>query len=225
MPRTRAETLAAEVEARIAVDQMRPGQLVGTIEGLRSASGYARSTVSEAVRLLRDRGVLEIRPGRGGGLFVAAPSPVVRLRHMLLSVRDSAASVEHAMAVREELETLVDLEAARHRTSADIQDLRDHLERLAASATDLSSWTRANWQLHERIAAITPNQLLSTTYIGMLRHVADASVSVTLDWLDADEREQHLRQRQQIHRDLVEGIIAGDEGRTASAARKHRYLT
>ncbi|MFC7573067.1 GntR family transcriptional regulator [Klenkia terrae] len=63
--RTRAEQLAADLGERLATAS--PGDPVGTIESLRAETGYAYSTVSEAVRLLRDRGLLQIRPGRGVG--------------------------------------------------------------------------------------------------------------------------------------------------------------
>ena len=67
----------------------------------------ARGTVIEAVRLLQDRGVITVRPGPGGGLFVAEPSSVVRLGRTLLTVEGDAAGVADAIAVREELEPLV----------------------------------------------------------------------------------------------------------------------
>lgn len=223
--RTRAEALAASIEEEIEAKQMQPGEPFGTLDSIRASSGFARSTVSEAVRLLNDRGVLAIKPGRGGGLFVAAANPVVRLRHMLLSVKDSATPVEHAIAVREALEGLVDVEAARHRAEVDIADLRVALEVLENSAADSDQWMRANWALHERIAAITPNQLLSTTYLGMLRHVADAAVHAAPDTgPDTLERTKYLKERLDIHTELVEAIIAGDENRTEAAARRHNEL-
>jgi DNA-binding FadR family transcriptional regulator len=220
--RTRAEVLAASIEQQIIERAMQPGDLYGTMDGLRTDSKFARSTVSEAVRLLSDRGILEIRPGRGGGLFVAAANPVVRLRHMLLSVKDSATPVEHAIAVREALEGLVDVEAARHRTHADVLDLRTRLSALERAEADTDQWLRANWALHERIAAITPNRLLSATYVGMLRHVADAALHAEPD---SPQSEDYLRRRLEIHVELVEAIIAGDEARTELAARRHNEMT
>ena len=96
-------------------------------------TGFAYSTVSEAVRLLRDRGVLEIRQGRGGGLFVAEKSPAVRLRHTLLSVSEGASVVADAIELRDHLEILIDTAAARHRSRADIADLGAHLKRMESA--------------------------------------------------------------------------------------------
>jgi hypothetical protein len=63
------------------------------------------------VRLLSDRGSVEIRPGCGG-LFVANPNPVVRLWHTLLTVRQEASTVADAIAVREALEPVITADEA-----------------------------------------------------------------------------------------------------------------
>lgn len=222
MLRTRAEALAASIEEDLESSEHQPGDLYGTLDSIRAGSGFARSTVSEAVRLLSDRGVLDVRPGRGGGLFVAAANPVVRLRHMLLSVRGDSTPIEHAIAVRDALEGLIALEAAQHRTPVQVERLRGSLGALHAAASDLDAWRRANWELHEQIASITPNHLLSATYVGMLRHIADAAIVAVVD---TPEQHALLRRRTAIHVELVEAIISGDEARTEIAARRHNQLT
>ena len=74
---TRANVLASEIEQQILAREFKPGELIGTIDSLRERTGFARSTVAEAIRLLADRGLAEIRPGRGGGLFATAAGPMV----------------------------------------------------------------------------------------------------------------------------------------------------
>ena len=54
--KTRAELLATQLEARIANGEFGPGDMIGTMDELKQQSGYARSTVAEAIRLLTDRG-------------------------------------------------------------------------------------------------------------------------------------------------------------------------
>ena len=104
---TRANVLASEIEQQILDREFKPGELIGTIDSLRARSGFARSTIAEAIRLLADRGLAEIRPGRGGGLFATAAGPMVKIRHTLLAVTDAPTAVAEAMAVREALETEV----------------------------------------------------------------------------------------------------------------------
>ncbi|MEU5860364.1 FCD domain-containing protein [Nonomuraea sp. NPDC047529] len=216
---TRAERLAAALDDRIRSRGLTPGEPVGTLESLRAETGLGYATVSEAVRLLRDRGVLEIRPGRGGGLFVADPGPVVRLRHTLLGVAEEPGTVADAIELRDHLEELIDVGAARHRTRRDVADLRRLLRRLRA-APGWDAFVRANWALHERIAAISPNAMARAVYTGTLGHLG-ATFPSPDDAAGAGYREQ----RYQVHADLVEAIAAGDENAVRAAVARHNTTT
>lgn len=218
---TRAHLLAGEIEKQILDRKFEPGELIGTIDSLKERSGFARSTVGEAIRLLTDRGLAEIRPGRGGGLFATAASPMVRIRHTLLSVTDAPASVAEAVAVREALEVLIDVDAARYRTPTDIADMANLLDQLTAAAErGTAEFLIANWNLHERIALISPNQTGSALYQSMTRFVRDHAVSATHDD-NPKSAAEWLRTRLDIHAELVSAIIVGDIVRVKAATEKH----
>jgi DNA-binding FadR family transcriptional regulator len=221
---TRANVLASEIEQQILDREFQPGELIGTIDSLRERSGFARSTVAEAIRLLADRGLAEIRPGRGGGLFATAAGPVVRIRHTLLAVTDAPASVAEAVAVREALEVLIDVDAAEHRTVTDSTDIKRGLTKLkAAAAKGTTAFLLANWDLHERIAQISPNQTASALYLSMTRFVREHAVAASHD--EAPETAaEWLEIRIAAHTELVDAIVAGDVARTKKAVAKHAGL-
>jgi DNA-binding FadR family transcriptional regulator len=221
---TRAQVLASDIEQQILDRRFKPGELIGTIDTLKATSGFARSTVGEAIRLLTDRGVAEIRPGRGGGLFATSAGPMVRIRHTLLAVTDAPASVAEAVAVREALEVLIDVDAAEHRTPADVADIKKLLAKLsAAAAKGQTQFMLANWDLHERIAVISPNQTASALYLSMTHFVREHSVAATYD--DAPESAAAwLRLRVETHEELVDAIVAGDVKRVKTAVDKHAGL-
>lgn len=221
---TRANVLASQIEQQILDREFKPGELIGTIDSLRERSGFARSTVAEAIRLLADRGLAEIRPGRGGGLFATAAGPVVRIRHTLLAVTDAPASVAEAVAVREALEVLIDVDAAEHRNASDIADIKRGLAKLKASAAKgTTAFLLANWDLHERIAQISPNQTASALYLSMTRFVREHAVAATHDE-SPETAAEWLEIRVDAHTELVEAIIAGDGARTKKAVAKHAGL-
>ncbi|WP_410874615.1 FadR/GntR family transcriptional regulator [Nocardia sp. A7] len=219
---TRAEALAANIAQMIIERGLSAGDWVGTMDELREQTGFARSTVSEAVRLLADRGSIDIRPGRGGGLFVANLSPVVRLRHTLLTVREQPTTVADAIAVRDALELLVDTDAARHRDADDIVALRTLLSKLKQSTSDVDAFMRANWQLHERIAQITTNHMARAVYLSMTACIKDLSAHADPETPTDDAG--YYQHRVAIHSELVESIIAGDTERTVKAVEKHHGL-
>ncbi|WP_369696338.1 FadR/GntR family transcriptional regulator [Mycolicibacterium bacteremicum] len=190
------------------------------MDELRSQTGYARSTISEAVRLLRDRGIIEIRPGRNGGLFVAEPNPVVRLRHTLLRMNEPAVGVADAIVVRDALELVVNLDAAKHRSDSDLTELRQLLESMHSSLTDFQAFMRFNVRLHERIAAITPNELLKAVYLSTCSHVSDYQ-EASLDE-DTEDAQGYLQSRLNVHRALVSAIEAQSPDAVYAAVLDHR---
>ncbi len=222
-PLARAQQLATEIEQLVTDRGLRPGDRIATMDELREQTRYGRATIGETVRLLSERGTVEVRPGRGGGLFVADANPVVRLRRTLLTVPQGRSTVSHAIAVREALEELISVDAARHRTEADAADLRKLMQVMSESGRDWDAFMAANWILHERIAAITPNELASGVYVGTIRCVAE--LAVRAETSAQDDAGDYLDLRVAIHAELVSAIISGDESRTTNAVEAHRGLT
>ena len=117
---TRAEAVVQHVRGLINERGLAPGELIGTKTDIRETVGVAKATMNEAVRLLESQGIVTVRPGPGGGLFVARHDPVVRLGQSLLTVSAEPVSVADAVIVRELLEPQIIADAARYRTNADI---------------------------------------------------------------------------------------------------------
>lgn len=225
-PQTRAQSLASDIERLIRERGLKSGERIATMDQLRERTRLGRATISEAARLLAERGNVDVRPGRGGGLFVADATAAVRLRHTLLSltVGQNAAAVADALAVRDVLEELIDVDAARHRSDDDIVALNETLERMwEAAAVSRDEFMLVNWELHEKIAQITPNEIARGVYLGTMHQLvglpshADAATSV--------DEYTYLTRRVEIHAELVAAISAGDTVRTSRAVTAHRGLT
>jgi DNA-binding FadR family transcriptional regulator len=215
--RSRAEDVVVYVEDAIERG-LRPGDHIGTRADLRAETGVARATINEAIRLLQERRRIVLRPGPGGGLFVAATDPVVRLGRTLLTVHGEPLAVAGAIEVREQLEPLVATHAAQHRTAKDGRELKSLITAMKKNLDDISQFVSLNWDLHTRIAAISPNTVLRSTYIGLYEFVNQVSL-VNPQPRDAIYMEQRLR----VHSDLVAAILAGDVAAAQRAAEAHRH--
>ncbi|UYQ77270.1 FCD domain-containing protein [Glutamicibacter sp. JL.03c] len=220
LPRSRAEELALSIEEDIRQRQLVPGDMVGTLHEIRAQTGLARSTVSEAVRLLRERGMLEIRPGRGGGLFLAQRTPVVQLRHTLLNVASSATATQEAIELREALELFIAVQAARHRTDDDVLRLRRSLQLLREAQHDWEAFMQANWALHRDIAAICPNEMARAVYLSTLGYLQQSSAGALLDENTAAGA-GYRRRRVEVHEKLVESIIDARERDLPGIVQEH----
>ncbi len=215
-----AQNLASEIEELISARGLQAGERVATMEELRVQTGYGRATIGETCRLLAERGIVDVRPGRGGGLFVAKVSPVVRLRQTLLTVPQGATTVAHAISLRDALEELVALDAAAHRTDRDLRDLDVCLDAMRRSGDNYEDFLHANWSLHERIAAITSNDLARALYVALIRAIIE--LSVRADPEAASTSSDYLAERMAVHEDLVEAIRRGDADRVRAAVAAHR---
>ena len=215
-PVSRAEQLADALVERIQGENLQSGDPLGTVRDLCEWSGYSKPTVNEAIGLLRSRGFLIVKQGRGGGIFVANLGPAVKLRHTLLSVQHDAGVVADAIELREHLEFLISSNAAIHRTDSDVAEMFELLERMEAA----KRWDRfiaANWALHQRIAEACRNTMARAVYIGTLGHLGGSHAV----YADKSDIKLYLNKRFKIHQQLVEAIKEGDIAAVERAVKLH----
>lgn len=228
MPRRRmnvsvADGVVAEIEETISRDGLQPGYRIGTKQELCARYGVAPATLAEAMRVLRARGIIEVRPGPGGGLFVAQQSPLLRLAQSVMELREGGATINDVVGVLDALDEAVLRDAAEHRTEQDLVELDELIEELARVWGDPVAGLHCNWRLHRRIAEISPNAVMRSFYMNLVDYIEDESVgegssfSVMGFHPDTDERLQ-------IHRDLVEAIRTRDVSLREDAILRHRTL-
>ena len=143
------ERLAQSIRLGVLLD----GEQLPPERELADRFGVSRVTLREAIRALRDAGLVESRRGRGGGTFVVAP-PVHRSRSTApLGDRPDAHWVEDALDLRRVVEPgAAALAASRTLTAAD----RASLHRYLAEANGSTPARRrlADSRLHMAIAAL-----------------------------------------------------------------------
>jgi DNA-binding FadR family transcriptional regulator len=207
--RSRAEQAADQV-ARFAADAT-PGTRLGTKEDVRQRCGVSVGTFNEALRLLQTSEVVTVRPGPGGGLFVADRVPTIRLGNSLLKLDAGQATVADAIRIRTALDPLLIEDALWHASPADLAVLRHHLEPMAAAAAsgDPVAFVHANWQLHAQIAAISPNQVLRSVYGALLDLIEQHTLSVLP--AEGSPLPDYVEERYRLHADLVAALEHHDE--------------
>lgn len=212
---SRAREVADRLESHIS--QLAPGDHVGRKEELRTQLGIAAGTLNEALRLLQERGLIEVKPGPRGGVFATSPDPVLRLGQTLVMVRGRVDALEEAVEVRTALEPLTVLHALRARSETAITQLRAQLGEIEAGIQEDDHFLRSIWQLHVQIAALGDNEMVKAMYLGVMRVIEDGASGV----VPTTKTMAYKRRRLAIHQALVDAIAAQDEAAAQKALRAH----
>lgn len=142
------ERLAQSIRLGVLAD----GQQLPPERELAETFGVSRVTLREAIKALRDAGLVDSRRGRGGGTFVQSPK-LKRSRPAEQIGRSLGHTLDDALDLRRVVEPgAASLAASRTLTAADRASLRRYLD----AATDCTAAERrlADSRLHLAIAAL-----------------------------------------------------------------------
>lgn len=214
-PRGRGHEVANHLE--VLIRGMKEGDRLGTKSKLQASIGIAAATLNEALRLLQDRGLILVKPGPNGGIFVAAPDPVFRLGQTLLAVHGKTRSVSDAVEIRQALEPLTVYDALEHRKPSDLVVFRKTLLEIERLIDDDENFLRAIWRLHEQIAATNHNDMLRNVYLTMLDIVEVQTSGVVPE----SKSMEYKKLRLGVHTGLVDAIESQDKVACSKALLAH----
>jgi GntR family transcriptional regulator, transcriptional repressor for pyruvate dehydrogenase complex len=169
--------------------------------------GVSRMTLREAIRALRDAGLVESRRGRGGGTFVVAPGVAPRVR------ADELPAIDDALDLRRVVEPgAAALAASRTLTAAD----RATLHRCLRDASSCAPGARrlADSRLHMAIAAASGSASVTAV-------VADAQLRLDLLLRSIPVIAANIAHSDRQHDEIVEAILAGQPDRARTAMEEH----
>jgi DNA-binding FadR family transcriptional regulator len=174
--------------------------------------GVSRVTLREAIKALRDAGLVESRRGRGGGTFVA-PARRERTRSRGKIEQSIGHALEDALALRKVVEPgAAALAASRTLSAADRSSLLEYLR--ASTDTKPVTRRRADSRLHLAIAALGGSALVTAV-------VAD--VQMRLDELlrAIPVIPGNIAHSDTQHAAIVEAILGGQVDAARSAMEEH----
>jgi DNA-binding FadR family transcriptional regulator len=174
--------------------------------------GVSRVTLREAIKALRDAGLVESRRGRGGGTFVAVPRrEPTRSRHKI--EQSIGHALEDALALRKVVEPgAAALAANRTLSAADRSSLLEYLR--ASTDTKPAGRRRADSRLHLAIAALGGSALVTAV-------VAD--VQMRLDELlrAIPVIAANIAHSDMQHAAIVEAILGGQVDAARAEMEEH----
>jgi DNA-binding FadR family transcriptional regulator len=211
---SRAQLVARELEREI-IDELEKGARLGTKEDLRRRFGVAVATINEAVRLLETRGLVDARPGPGGGVFASGTGTRLAMANAVLGFDSDTTTYEECLELRDALEPLVDRYAARYHRVADIRALNKTLDRMHQTVATPAEFFQANWALHRQIAKLCGNMPVRGIYLTMIDFLEETVDHARFPEFDGEAMFV-------VHRDLVAAIDAGEGPHLDAAVAAHQ---
>lgn len=139
-----------------------PGSRLPTEADLAERLQVSRIVIREAMKILEDRGILEIHAGRG--TFTLAPSPDQVQESLLRLFRDrpvpTLADMESLLELRQVLEETSASLAAVRATPEDLVEIESALQEMANDTVDLDKIAAADLRFHRAVMRAAHNPFL-----------------------------------------------------------------
>lgn len=155
------EYIAAHIERQIMQGELRTGDRLPTERELAEQFHASRTAVREAMKTLAQKGLVDLRPGRGT-IVIDNTSQAMREsldRLMRVNHRDSETAL---VEVREILEPGIAALAAARATEEDIAELQAAVAAMDEHLADADAFIAADNQFHLVLARATQNALILT---------------------------------------------------------------
>jgi DNA-binding FadR family transcriptional regulator len=215
---SRPEAIRRAIEARIVEGKMRPGDRLGLKADLQKEFDVAGPTIAQALTLLTNDGLISMRRGPGGGIFVERSRPVIRAGTRRLAT-GTARSLAENIETREWLSPLLAVSAARAtgRDDATVAELRELARRLVGAPPSFET-QRLIWAGHHLLVELADNELVGHFFLDLL-DTAEAMIVDVVFPTEGIEGEQE-RQRIATHASMFLAVADGN----VDAARHHAEL-
>jgi GntR family transcriptional repressor for pyruvate dehydrogenase complex len=161
MPRSKAEHVAQQLLERIITAGLSPGSSFGTEADLLKQFDVSRPTLRESLRILESQGVLELRPGPGGGIMVKKPSINILAHGLSVFLRLHDVPFIAVLKAREVIEPALASEAALNGSEEDFDQLEQSIERMKG-IKEQQAFIDENREFHSIIARASGNKVMET---------------------------------------------------------------
>ena len=205
------EQIVDQIEQLILSNELKINDRLPPERVLAEQFGVSRTAVREAVKALREKGLLEVYPGRG--TFVTDTTSQ-SMRDSLNLMLKMGRTEEDLIEVREILEPEIAALAAERLDPADLDELSAALDMLDAAQDDADAFVEADLNFHLSLAKATANIVLFNlvhSLVDLEREQFRRSFSV------AGNAQRTSRE----HRIIFSALVEGDAQAARDSMRCH----
>lgn len=213
------QDIVEQIQEIILSGQLQPGEMLPSERELKEKMEVSRGTLREALRVLEQKGLIEIKLGVGGGAVVRDVSFDQVNESLALLIRHQKIALNHLAEFREGVEGRVAALAAEKAAPADVNNLRQLLNEahrfVCQGKKYEKNFIEVDKKVHLLLAEITGNPI----YISLHHTVHDNIDRYYENFLSMEDREM-----EENYQDLCDIVNAVENGATDEArdlAKKH----
>jgi len=212
--------VVSQLLASVTSGEHPPGSRLPAEAELAARANVSRLTLREAVKILRDKGVLRVEQGRG--TFVNAADRWSPLDPELLASRTSMPGgrgevlVEQLIEARRVVEVGIAGLAAQRRTPADLERLTGILEQMRSTheQADVPAFSAADGDFHDAVLQAAGNAFLTALFEPIRALVRQVRVTTSVE---PRMREAAIR----AHTAILDAVALGDRAAACRATQAH----
>lgn len=207
------QNVADQIQEAIIDGRLKAGDKLPSEMKLKDMFDTSRGTIREALRVLEQRGLIDIKTGVSGGATVRDLSTEKITEGLDLLMQYQKVSAKHLEEFRHEVEGRVTALATERATKRDIQRLKGILaeaqEQLERGAETSKEFFRTDVRLHIALAEIARNPL----FVAVLQMIHE---NILGRWLQVSPSDENILKEN--YQDLC-GIVSAVEHGEANEAR------
>lgn len=209
------ERVAEQIERRILDGELRSGDRLPTERDLAEQFHVSRTAVREAMKILAQRGLVDMRPGRGTIVIDGAHQAMQHSIGLAMKLKlGEVGGSDNLVEVRAILETEIAALAAARATEKEILAMREAIRVMDESLNDADAYIAADNQFHEALAQATQNVLILILVNSIVNLLSEQRKQI----FGVEGGPQH---GQFHHRRILESVIQRDPEMARAAMRAH----
>lgn len=209
------ERVAVQIEQRILAGELHSGDRLPTERDLAEQFQVSRTAVREALKILAQKGLVDMRPGRGTIVIDGAHEALQHSLGLVMRLKlGEVGGSDSLVEVRELLEVEIAALAAERASEREIAILQEAVQVMDENLDDADAFIAADNRFHEALAQATQNTLILTLVKSIVHLLSEQRKQIFAT--------RGASQRGQIHhKSILAGVIKRDPEAARAAMRAH----
>ena len=209
------ERVAEQIEKRILEGELRKGDRLPTERELAEQFQVSRTAVREAMKSLAQKGLIDMRPGRGTIVIDGAREAMQNSISLMMKMKlGEVGGSDNLVEFRVILETEIAALAAARATEKEISAMRAAILVMDESLNDADAFISADNAFHEALAQATQNALILILINSIVHLLSEQRKQIF-------ETEGGPQRGQIHHRRILESVVRRDPEAARAAMRSH----